>query len=81
MLAPCAIERVIGGELAQRLPCRIIAEGANGPTTPEAYRVLAEHNDGIFVIPDILCNARASSSVISKGCRTFFSNVFGRRTR
>ncbi len=57
VLAPCAIERVIDGELARRLRCRIIAEGANGPTTPEADRVLAERNDGIFVIPDILCNA------------------------
>ena len=57
VLAPCAIERVIDGELARRLRCKIIAEGANGPTTPEADRVLRERNDGIFVIPDILCNA------------------------
>jgi glutamate dehydrogenase (NAD(P)+) len=57
VLAPCAVERVIDGDLARRLRCRIIAEGANGPTTPEADRVLAERNDGIFVIPDILCNA------------------------
>ena len=57
VLAPCAVERVIDGELARRLRCRIVAEGANGPTTPEADRVLAERNDGIFVIPDILCNA------------------------
>ena len=39
-----------------RLRCRVLAEAANGPTTPEADRVLAERND-IFVIPDILCNA------------------------
>ena len=57
VLAPCAVERVIDAELARRLRCRIIAEGANGPTTPEADLVLAERNDGIFVIPDILCNA------------------------
>jgi glutamate dehydrogenase (NAD(P)+) len=57
VLAPCALERVIDADLARRLRCRIIAEGANGPTTPEADRVLAERNDGIFVIPDILCNA------------------------
>src|SRR6516225_5695610 len=57
VLAPCAIERVIDAEVARRLRCRVIAEGANGPTTPEADRVLAERNDGIFVIPDILCNA------------------------
>jgi glutamate dehydrogenase (NAD(P)+) len=35
----------------------VIAEGANGPTTPEADLVLAQRNDRIFVIPDILCNA------------------------
>ena len=57
VLAPCAVERVIDADLARRLRCRVIAEGANGPTTPEADRVLAERNDGIFVIPDILCNA------------------------
>jgi glutamate dehydrogenase (NAD(P)+) len=57
VLAPCALERVIDADLARRLRCRIIAEGANGPTTPEADRALAERNDGIFVIPDILCNA------------------------
>ncbi|MGA8713153.1 MAG: glutamate dehydrogenase, partial [Roseiarcus sp.] len=57
VLAPCAVERVIDAELARRLNCRVIAEGANGPTTPEADRALAERNDRIFVIPDILCNA------------------------
>jgi glutamate dehydrogenase (NAD(P)+) len=57
VLAPCALERVIDADVARRLKCRIIAEGANGPTTPEADHVLAERNDGIFVIPDILCNA------------------------
>jgi glutamate dehydrogenase (NAD(P)+) len=57
VLAPCAIERVIDDEIARALKCRIIAEGANGPTTPEADRVIADRNDEIFVIPDILCNA------------------------
>jgi len=57
VLAPCAVERVIDADVARRLNCRIIAEGANGPTTPEADRVLAQRNDAIFVIPDILCNA------------------------
>ena len=57
VLAPGAVERVITRNIAGRLRCRILAEGANGPTTPEADRVLAERNDGIFVIPDILCNA------------------------
>jgi glutamate dehydrogenase (NAD(P)+) len=57
ILAPCAIERVIDEEIAPKLNCRVLAEGANGPTTPEADRVLAERNSEIFVIPDILCNA------------------------
>ncbi len=50
------MERVIDGENAAKLNCRILAEGANGPTTPEADAVIAERSD-IFVLPDILCNA------------------------
>jgi glutamate dehydrogenase (NAD(P)+) len=57
LLAPCAVERVINGDNAAHLKCRIIAEGANGPTTPEADLILRQRNDEIFVIPDILCNA------------------------
>jgi glutamate dehydrogenase (NAD(P)+) len=45
----------ITGENAPRLQCRIIAEGANGPTTPEADRILETRE--IFLIPDILANA------------------------
>jgi glutamate dehydrogenase (NAD(P)+) len=56
ILIPAALERVIQAREARQLSCRILAEGANGPTTPEADRILAERND-IFVIPDILCNA------------------------
>ncbi|MCX6873411.1 MAG: Glu/Leu/Phe/Val dehydrogenase [Verrucomicrobia bacterium] len=56
ILAPCALDRAITGENAPMLRCRILAEGANGPTTPEADRILDARND-IFVIPDILCNA------------------------
>ena len=56
ILAPCAVGHVINGSNAAALKCKILAEGANGPTTPEADRVIEERND-IFVIPDILCNA------------------------
>lgn len=56
VLVPAAAERAIDGEMAQRLQCRIIAEGANGPTTPEADAVLNQRRD-VFVIPDILCNS------------------------
>jgi glutamate dehydrogenase (NAD(P)+) len=53
---PAALERVIDAPMAQRLRCRVLAEAANGPTTPEADLVLAQRPE-IFVIPDILCNA------------------------
>ena len=56
ILAPCAVERVITVENAGRLRCRILAEGANGPTTPDADLVLDQRRD-VFVIPDILCNS------------------------
>ena len=56
ILAPCAVERVIDAANAGRLQCRILAEGANGPTTPEADAILDLRGD-VFVIPDILCNA------------------------
>ncbi|XSC42675.1 Glu/Leu/Phe/Val family dehydrogenase [Bradyrhizobium sp. RDT10] len=57
VLVPAAIEQVITGENASQLRCRVLAEGANGPTTPEADSVLQERGDEIFVLPDILCNA------------------------
>ena len=56
ILAPCALDRVITGENAGQLHCKILAEGANGPTTPEADRIIDARGD-IFVIPDVLCNA------------------------
>jgi glutamate dehydrogenase (NAD(P)+) len=56
ILVPAAMERVIDARMAERLQCRIIAEGANGPTTPDADRILEQRPD-ITVIPDILCNA------------------------
>ena len=56
ILVPAAMERAITGDNAGALKCRILAEGANGPTTPEADRVIEARGD-IFVIPDILCNA------------------------
>lgn len=56
VLAPAALERQITGENAARVRCRILAEGANGPTTPEADQIFSQRDD-LFVIPDILCNA------------------------
>ena len=57
ILVPAAVERVIDREIATRLHCRILAEAANGPTTPDADEILDQRGDEIFVIPDILCNA------------------------
>jgi glutamate dehydrogenase (NAD(P)+) len=57
ILAPCAVDRVINESNADKLQCRILAEGANGPTTPEADLLLNQRGDEVFVIPDILCNA------------------------
>ena len=57
VLVPAAVDRVITGKNAGKLQCRILAEGANGPTTPEADLILEKRWDEIFVIPDILCNA------------------------
>ncbi len=56
ILVPAALERQITEHNAAKIKCRILAEAANGPTTPEADTIL-EQRDDIFVIPDILCNA------------------------
>lgn len=62
LLLPCdilvaaAMERQVTEENAGKLRCRILAEGANGPTTPEADAIISQRPE-IFVIPDIVCNA------------------------
>ncbi len=55
LLVPAALENLITGENAGDVKARIIAEGANGPTMPEADKILEKK--GVFIIPDILCNA------------------------
>jgi len=55
ILIPAALENVITPEVAKGIKARIVAEAANGPTTPEADAVL--DRKGVFVIPDILANA------------------------
>ncbi|MES2307811.1 MAG: Glu/Leu/Phe/Val dehydrogenase [Verrucomicrobiota bacterium] len=56
VLIPAATEQVIHKGNAGKLKCRVLAEGANGPTTLEADEILEKRGD-VFVIPDILCNA------------------------
>lgn len=55
VLVPAAIENQITAENAERIKARIIVEGANGPTTPAADRIL--HEKGVFLVPDVLANA------------------------
>lgn len=55
ILVPAALENQITGRNAGKIKARIIAEGANGPTTPEADRILAQKK--ILVLPDVLANA------------------------
>ncbi len=55
ILIPAATENQITSRNADRVKCKILAEGANGPTTASADEILADKR--VFVIPDILCNA------------------------
>jgi glutamate dehydrogenase (NAD(P)+) len=55
VLVPAAVEGQITAENASRVRARLIVEGANGPTTPDADRILREQ--GVVVVPDVLANA------------------------
>ena len=54
VLAPCALENQITSENAGKVRAKVMVEGANGPTTPEADKILREN--GVLVVPDILAN-------------------------
>ena len=54
VLIPCALENQLTGENADKVSAKIVVEGANGPTTPDADKILAKR--GIPVVPDILAN-------------------------
>ena len=56
VLIPAALERVITGDNAAKLRCRLLAEAANGPTTNEADKIIEARGD-IELIPDVLCNS------------------------
>lgn len=55
VLCPAALSGVINGKNADKIKCEILAEGANGPTTPEADKIL--NKKGVFIIPDVLANS------------------------
>jgi glutamate dehydrogenase (NAD(P)+) len=55
ILVPAALQNQITAENAERIDCKLLAEGANGPTTLEADEIL--NQKGIFILPDILANA------------------------
>jgi glutamate dehydrogenase (NAD(P)+) len=55
VLVPAATENQISAQNADKIKCKVLAEGANGPTTASADEIL--HQKGIFVVPDILANA------------------------
>ena len=55
VLIPAALENQITGENAGDIKARVLIEGANGPTTPEANKAL--HDRGVFIVPDILANS------------------------
>jgi glutamate dehydrogenase len=55
ILSPCALENVLRVENAKKVKAKIICEGANGPTTPEADKILSDK--GVLLIPDILANS------------------------
>lgn len=55
VLVPAALENVLTADNADYVKAKVVAEAANGPTTPEADEIM--YDKGIFVIPDILCNA------------------------
>ncbi len=92
ILIPAALENQITGRNAERIKARILAEGANGPTTPDADVIL--DRNGVFVIPDVLCNAggvtvsyfewvqglsrdRWSESVVGNKLREIMDQSFG----
>jgi glutamate dehydrogenase (NAD(P)+) len=69
ILIPAAIENQLTAANADRIRARIVAELANGPTTPEADQVLTEK--GVYIIPDFLCNAGGVTTSYFEWCGTY----------
>ncbi len=69
IVMPCALSGAIGAPEAEQLTARLIVEGANGPTTPEADLVLADRD--IWLIPDVYANAGGVTCSYLEQCQNF----------
>ena len=74
ILIPSAIENVITSKNAHNVKARIVAELANGPTTPEADDIL--YGNGVHVIPDFLCNAGGVTVSYFEMVQNFYRHVW-----
>jgi glutamate dehydrogenase (NAD(P)+) len=75
ILIPSAVENVITADNASNVKAKIVAELANGPTTPEADDIL--HSKGVHVIPDFLCNAGGVTVSYFEMVQNFYMYYWG----